>query len=133
MLLQSTQHITKYTLQQYSGRLVFKQNLIGTRGTKYAKKTSPRWPLHHQGQQPEPVIQGMMDPCFHVVIAKFWPYHLNVSAEIETRQTRQCFSNLLLSNFGEPTFSEKKVQKLSLGLYLFKRYTFVPKGCILVP
>jgi len=26
----------------------------------------------------------------------------------------------------------KKVQKLSLGLYLFKRYTFVPKGCILV-
>jgi len=28
--------------------------------------------------------------------------------------------------------SEKKVQKLPLGLYLFKRYTFVPKGCILV-
>ncbi len=29
-------------------------------------------------------------------------YHLNVTAEIETHQTRQCFSNLLLSNFGEP-------------------------------
>jgi len=29
--------------------------------------------------------------------------------------------------------TQKKVQKLSLGLYLFKRYTFVPKGCILVP
>jgi len=28
---------------------------------------------------------------------------------------------------------KKKVQKLSLGLYLFKRYAFVPKGCILVP
>jgi len=28
---------------------------------------------------------------------------------------------------------KKKVQKLSLGLYLFKRYTFVPKDCILVP
>jgi len=28
---------------------------------------------------------------------------------------------------------KKKVQKLSLGLYLFTRYTFVPKGCILVP
>jgi len=27
----------------------------------------------------------------------------------------------------------KKVQKLSLGLYLFKRYTFVSKGYILVP
>jgi len=31
------------------------------------------------------------------------------------------------------TLSEKKVQKLSLGLYLFKRYTFVTKGCILIP
>jgi len=28
---------------------------------------------------------------------------------------------------------KKKVQKLSLGLYLFKRYTFVSKGYILVP
>jgi len=27
----------------------------------------------------------------------------------------------------------KKVRKLSLGRHLFKRYTFVPKGCILVP
>ncbi len=27
--------------------------------------------------------------------------HLNVAAEIETHQTRQRFSNLLLSNFGE--------------------------------
>ncbi len=30
------------------------------------------------------------------------PYHLNVAAEIETHQTRQSFSNLLLFNFGEP-------------------------------
>jgi len=30
-----------------------------------------------------------------------------------------------------PVHSEKKIQKLSLGLCLFKRYTFVPKGCIL--
>jgi len=28
---------------------------------------------------------------------------------------------------------KKKAQKLSLGQYLFKRYTFVPKGCKLVP
>jgi len=28
---------------------------------------------------------------------------------------------------------QKSIQyTLSLGLYLFKRYTFVPKGCILV-
>lgn len=28
-----------------------------------------------------------------VVCAKFWPHHSNVAAEIETDQTRQCFSN----------------------------------------
>ncbi len=43
-----------------------------------------------------------MDPYFHVLYTKFWPYHLNLAAEIETHQTRQRFSNLLLSNFGEP-------------------------------
>jgi len=30
------------------------------------------------------------------------------------------------------SISQKKVQKLSLGLSLFKMYTFVPKDCILV-
>ncbi len=30
------------------------------------------------------------------------------------------------------TLSEIKVQKLSLGRYLLKRYMFVPKGTILV-
>ncbi len=70
------------------------------RGPKSAKKISPT-PLHHH-HQPEPLRQGRMDPCFHVLYAKFCPYHLNVAAEIETHQTRQRFSNLLLSNFGEP-------------------------------
>ncbi len=65
------------------------------RGPKCAKKISPT-PLHHQ-YQPEPLRRGRMDPCFHVRYAKFWPYHLNVTAEIETHQTRQRFSNLLLS------------------------------------
>ncbi len=32
-----------------------------------------------------------MDPCFHVLYTKFWPFHLNVAAEIETHQTRQLF------------------------------------------
>ncbi len=67
-------------------------------GPKCAKKISPT-PLHHH-HQPEPSRQGRMDPC--VLYAKFWPYHLNVAAEIETHQTRQRFSNLLLSDFGEP-------------------------------
>ncbi len=45
--------------------------------------------LHHH--HPEPLRQGRMDPCFHVLYTKFWPYHLNVAAESETRQTRQHF------------------------------------------
>ncbi len=39
-------------------------------GPKCAKKISPT-PLHHH-QQPEPLRQGRMDPCFHVLYAKFW-------------------------------------------------------------
>jgi len=39
----------------------------------------------------------------------------------------------LKASFSIALSEKKKVQKLSLGLYLFKRYTFVPKGCILVP
>ncbi len=69
------------------------------RGPKSAKKISPT-PLHHLHES-EPLRQGRMDPWFHVLYAKFWPYHLNVAAEIETPQTRQRFFNLLLSNFGE--------------------------------
>ncbi len=67
---------------------------------KCANKISPT-PLHHHQHQPELLRQGRMDPYFHVLYTKFWPYHLNVAAEIETHQTRQRFSNLLLSNFGE--------------------------------
>ncbi len=68
-------------------------------GMKCAKKNSPR-PLHHH-HQPDPLRQGRIDPCFHVLYAKFWPYHLNVAAEIETHQTRQRFSNLLFFQFWE--------------------------------
>ncbi len=63
----------------------FKQCSIGT---KCAKKISPT-PLHHH--QLELLRQGRMDPCFHVLYAKFWPYHLNVAAEIETHQTSNVF------------------------------------------
>ncbi len=76
--------------------MAFKLCSIGTKGPNVQKKISPT-PLHHH--QPEPLRQGRMDPCFHVLYAKFWPCHLNVAAEIETQHTRQCFSNLLLSNF----------------------------------
>ncbi len=56
------------------------------RGQKCAKKIPPT-PLHHH-HQPEPLRQGRMDPCFHVLYTKFWPYHLN-AAEIKTHQIRQ--------------------------------------------
>ncbi len=89
--------------QQYSGRLWHLNNAqLVLRGPKCAKKISPT-PLHHH-QQPEPLRQGRMDPCFLVLYAKFWPYHLNVAAEIETHQTRQRCSNLLLFNLGEPVW-----------------------------
>lgn len=66
------------------------------RDQKCAKKISPT-PLQHLHHQ---FIQGRMDPCFHVVYAKFWPERLDVAAEMETCQIRQSFFDLLLSNFG---------------------------------
>ncbi len=66
--------------------MAFKQCSIGT---KCAKNIFPPTLLHHH--QPEPLRQCGMDPCFHVLYTKFWPYHLNVAAEIETHQTRQRF------------------------------------------
>ncbi len=84
--------------QQYSGRLWSLNNAqLVLRGPKCVKKISPT-PLHLH-HQPEPLRQGRMDPCFHVLYAKFWPCHLNVAAEIETHHRRQRFSNLVLSNF----------------------------------
>ncbi len=58
------------------------------RGPKCAKKISPT-PLHHH-HQPELLKQGRMDPCFHVLYAKLWLYHLN-AAEIKTRLIRERF------------------------------------------
>ncbi len=80
----------------------FKRCSIGTKGPKVCQENILK-PLHHH-HQPEPLRQGRMDPCFHVLYAKFWPDHLNVAAEVETHQTRQRFSNLLLSNFGDPVW-----------------------------
>ncbi len=76
--------------------VAFKRCFIGSKCAKNISST----PLHHN-HQPEPLREGRMEQCFHVLYAKFWPYHLNVAAEIETHQTMQRFYNLLLSNFGE--------------------------------
>ncbi len=72
--------------------MAFKQCSIDTKGPKVCQQNIPT-PLHHH-HQPEPLRQVRMDPYFHVLYAKFWPYHLNVAAEIKTYQTRQHFSNL---------------------------------------
>lgn len=54
------------------------------RHSKHAEKMSPR--ASHQHHQPEPLIQGGMNPCFHAVYTEFWPFHLHISVEIHTRQ-----------------------------------------------
>ncbi len=90
--------------QQYSGRMWrLNDAQLVLRGPKCAKIYIPPHHLHHH-QQSELLRHGRMDPCFHVLYTKFWPYNLNGAAEIETHQTRQCFSNLLLSNFSEPVW-----------------------------
>ncbi len=65
--------------QLYSGRLwCLNDAQLVIRGPKCAKKIS-HTPLHHH-HQPEPLRQGRMDPCFHILYAIFWPYHLNIAA-----------------------------------------------------
>jgi len=80
---------TLWSPKGWSGRLWHLNDArLVLRGPQCGKKISLT-PLHHH--QPETFIQGRMDPYLYVVYAKFWPYHLNVSAEIQTHQTRQCF------------------------------------------
>ncbi len=88
-----------YGQQQYSGLLwCLNDTQMAIKGPKCAKNISPT-PLHHH-HQPEPLRRDRMHPCFHVLYSKFWPYHL----KIKTHQTRQRFSNLILSNFGDPVW-----------------------------
>ncbi len=63
------------------------------RGPKCAKKISPT-PLHHH--QPEPLRQGRMDPCFHVLYAKFWPNHLNVSRNRDSSDQATFFQSSII-------------------------------------
>ncbi len=65
----------------YSGSLWHLNNAqLVLRGPKYVKKISPT-PLHHQHQQPEPLRQGRMDPCFSCSLRRIWPYYLNVATK----------------------------------------------------
>ncbi len=82
--------------------MAFKRCLIGTKGPKVCQENIP----HTITPQPaawtiETRQDGSMLSCsLHQILT----LHLNVAAEIETHQTRQHFSNLLLSNFGDPVW-----------------------------
>lgn len=87
---------TAIAYQQYSGRLWKLNNTqFVQRGPKLAPTQSP---YQHQ---PEPLIQGIMDSCFHAVYTQFWPCNPNVWAEIEAYQTRPHFSKLLWSSVSQ--------------------------------
>ena len=75
----------------YLGRLEFKLCSIGT---KYAKKISPT-PWHHH-HQPEPLRQGRIDPCFHVVYDKFWSYAAECrSRNRDSSDQAKCFQSFI--------------------------------------
>lgn len=78
--------------------VMVKPCLVGSKDPKVWQNNVP------YDLQRELLIQGRVAPCFHVVYVKFWAYHSNVTTDIKTHQTRQCFYSLLLSNFGEPVF-----------------------------
>lgn len=65
----------------------FKWYLISTTGLKIN--------IPHHITPLSPLIHGRMNQYFHVVYTKFWIYLLNVTWDIETDQTRQCFSSRL--------------------------------------
>lgn len=44
-------------------------------------------PPHLRHYQSEPLIWGRMDRCSRDVFATFWPYQLNVTAEIKTKRS----------------------------------------------
>lgn len=52
-------------------------------GSIHADRPSPTPPSH----QSAPLIWGRMDPCSRDVFATFWPYQLNVTAEILTKHS----------------------------------------------
>ncbi len=92
--------------------MAFKLCSIGTKGPKVCQENIPF--TITPPSPPAWTVETRMNPCFYVLYAKFWPYRLNLAAEIETHQTRQRFSNLLLSNFGEPVWIVDSVSCSSL-------------------
>ncbi len=69
-----------------TGRLWrFKQCSIGTKGPKVCQENIPHTIT------PPPAWTVELTWCFHVLYAKFWPYHWMLQQKSRTHQTRQRF------------------------------------------
>ncbi len=71
-------------------------------GKPIYRSISRKYPPHHYTTTLNRWDKAGWIHAFMFFYAKFWPYHLNVAEEFESHQTRKRFSNLLLSNFGDP-------------------------------
>ncbi len=89
--------------------VAFKQSSIVLRGPKCAKQISP---THYTTTTSlKPLRQGRMDPCFHVLYAECWPYHLNVAVEFSSDQATFFLSSIV--QFCEPVWIVASVPVLS--------------------
>lgn len=78
-----------WALGKYAGRLWQLNDAYLVLTSPQSVKKIFSTPLHHERHKS--LIQGRMDPCFHVVHTGFTPYHLNVAAGVRIYQSRQCF------------------------------------------
>lgn len=78
----------------------------------------PRWYILHTVTSPP----GRMNPRFHVVCIKFWPYHLNIATEMQSQRQDNVFSvfcDSVLINL-----CELYPQRCSCAYFGFKRWLF---------
>ncbi len=81
--------------------VVLKRCSIGTKGPKCAKKIFPKhYTTSTSLNRWDKAGWSMLSCSLHQILT----LHLNVAAEIETHQTRQRFSNLQSSDFGDPVW-----------------------------
>lgn len=72
----------QYLHDSITSRLrMLKRCLTGTNGPKVCQEITPTLWCHHE---PELLVQGRRDPCFHAVYNMFWSNRLNVAAKIKT-------------------------------------------------
>lgn len=98
MMVQLGSQRDRHGRQQYSRRLWYLNNTWRElRGALW------KYPSFHRGTITPPTIMqdGYM---LYVIYAKCWFCHLNIEVELEI-QTRKYFSNLLLSDSGEPVWN----------------------------